>query len=177
MATSFPTQLCKSPPQPRLLASILKTGCNQIIRSPASGFQKSALFVKSSIGCLSSSLWPLLPGASRLLSAGLAAAWPAMHQGCGASTCLARLWVSACSLNGAQIREPSWASAQVLTQGPDSPGGLHWDPQISSNLHHQPSALPDTTAPPNPSKLAAASHQSKPLSRQVIQPKVGGGEA
>lgn len=43
LTMNFPTQLCKRPNafQPESLASSLKTGCNQIIHSPAPHFQES----------------------------------------------------------------------------------------------------------------------------------------
>lgn len=111
---NFPTQLCKSPLQPRLLASVLKTDCNQIIHSLASGFQKSAFVCE--VICWLSFLLPLAPPAW---------AEPRSHQldrlqpgllctlAVGPAPASLSSGLLPAASNGAQSREPGWASAQA----------------------------------------------------------------
>lgn len=74
--------IMQTPSSARLLASGLQPGCNQIIHSPASGFQKSA-FVCEVICWLSpASPGPLLPGLSHIPGSWAGCTWPR------AGTCL-----------------------------------------------------------------------------------------
>lgn len=167
LAVNFPPQLCKSPLQPRLLAPMLKTSGNQIIHSPASGFQKSA-FVCEVICWLSvhSPSGPSCLGRAKFPSAGLAAARLAVLGGPGASTCLEGSGSLPAASNGPRalrmgnqldlLSSPSPGSEDLTALGTSS-----GSPKISSSPPQQPSAPPDAPAPPQCCILAALPRKVK----------------
>lgn len=156
------------------MASVLKTGCNQIIHSPALGFQKSAFVCE--IICwpsLHPPSAPLLPGASQV---------PVVRAGCRPGLlCTVAAWPAAVLWALVGYLQLQWGPEHPTAGNPAEPySSSHPEPGEHtalgaaagpSNCLQPPSAallaLLMARPPPAPSRLAAASHQSEPLSRQI----------
>lgn len=173
LAVNFPPQLCKSPLQPRLLAPVLKTSGNQIIHSPALGFQKSA-FVCEVICWLSVHLPPAPPAWAEPRSHQLA--WLQPGWLCTVAPGLA----PAPKALGFYLQPAMGPRALRMESQPDllsspNPGSedltaLGTSPGSPQDLlQPQQAALSpsDAPAPPQGSILAASSHGSEMLSRQM----------